>query len=190
MMRKTLCMTGLSLMLLGGGLKSAWAQAPLEVSQDGTVTTNGVAAVGVSPNGGQRLGQTGKWQTLELDHTLTALLAEKDVLFSISPRRGGDVFIMFVLKGHEVPQPGLTIHFSNGYEVKGFHYTGTINRGSQWGGYISEMEGRALFDALSASNSVSMSWAGGAGHIDYDRGSEFVHELEQTAAHGHMPFPK
>ncbi len=190
MMRKTLCMTGLSLMLLGGGLTSAWAQAPLEVAQDGTVTTSGVAAVGVSPNGGQRLGQTGKWQMLELDHTLTALLAEKDVLFSVSPRRGGDVFVMFVLKGHEVSQPALTIRFSNGHEVKGFHYTGIINRGTQWGGYISEADGRALFDALAASSSVSMSWTGGDAHVDFDRGGEFVQELEQTAGRGHMPFPK
>ncbi|CDG32720.1 hypothetical protein CO583_04415 [Parasaccharibacter sp. TMW2.1882] len=190
MMRTTLCMTGLSLMLLAGSLTDARAQTPLDVAQDGTVTTSGLAALGVSPNGGQRLGQTGKWQMLELDHTLTALLAENDVMLSASPRRGGDVFLMFVLKNHEIHQPELEVRFSNGYEVKGFHYTGIINRGTQWGCYVSEAEGHALFDALAGSTSVSMSWAGGAAHIDFDHGDEFVRTLAETAWRGNMPFPK
>lgn len=194
-MRKTkLCMAGLCLLLAGsslcGSVSSALAQAPLEVGQDGKVTTSGVAALGVSPNGGQRLGQTGKWQMLELDRTLTALLADGDVMLSVSPRRGGDVFLMFVIKDHEVEASELSVRFSNGYEVKSFHYTGIINRGTQWGCYVSEEEGRALFNALAASDSVSMTWAGGRAHVDYDRGEEFVHELTQTAEREGMPFPK
>ncbi|MCX5616903.1 hypothetical protein NQF87_07970 [Bombella sp. TMW 2.2559] len=194
MRKKQLCMAGLCLLMVGGSLcgpvSSASAQAPLEVGQDGTVTTSGVAALGVSPNGGQRLGQIGKWQTLELDHTLTALLADGDVMFSISPRRGGEVFLMFVIKGREIDTSDLSVRFSSGYEVKSFHYTGIINRGTQWGCYVSEEEGRALFNALAASDSVSMTWAGGTAHVDYDRGEEFVHELTQTAEREGMPFPK
>ncbi len=187
--KKTLCMAGLSL-LMCGTLSPAWAQAPLEVGQDGRVTTSGVAALGVSPNGGQRLGQTGKWQMLELDHTLTALLADGDVMFSVSPRRGGDVFLMFVIKDREIDASGLTVRFSSGYEVKGFHYTGIINRGTQWGCYVPEEEGRALFNALASSNAVSMTWTGGGAHVEFDRGEEFVHELTQTAEREGMPFPK
>ncbi len=196
MMRKTGNRLGLCLLMVGGLVggtvmtPAAWAQAPLEVKPDGQVTTSGMAALDVSPKGGQRVGQTDKWQMLELDHTLTALLAEDDVMFSISPRRGGDVFLMFVLKNHEINAPELTIRFSNGYEVKSFHYTGIINRGTQWGCYVDDAAGRALFDALAASDSVTMEWAGGKAHIDFQHGDDFVRELTETAQRGDMPFPK
>ncbi|MCT6856118.1 MULTISPECIES: hypothetical protein [Bombella] len=173
---------------IAGGI--AHAQAPLEVGQDGHVTTNGIAAIGVSAQEGQRLAQVGKWQMLELEHTLTALLAEDDVMLSFSPRRGGDVFLMFVLKGQEVKDPALSVRFSNGLEVKSFHYTGIINRGTQWGCYVSEAEGKALFAALAQSHAVTMVWSGGQKQVEFAQGAEFVQNMRETAQHGHMPFPQ
>lgn len=185
--RSGMCWLGLSCLIVLG---TARAQAPLEVGQDGHVTTNGIAAIGVSAQEGQRLAQVGKWQMLELEHTLTALLAEDDVMLSFSPRRGGDVFLMFVLKGQEVKAPALSVRFSNGLEVKSFHYTGIINRGTQWGCYVSEAEGKALFAALAQSHAVTMVWSGGQKQVEFAQGAEFVQNMRETAQHGHMPFPQ
>lgn len=185
--RSGMCWLSLSCLI---ALGTARAQAPLEVGQDGHVTTNGIAAIGVSAQEGQRLAQVGKWQMLELEHTLTALLAEDDVMLSFSPRRGGDVFLMFVLKGQEVKDPALSVRFSNGLEVKSFHYTGIINRGTQWGCYVSEAEGKALFAALAQSHAVTMVWSGGQKQVEFAQGAEFVQNMRETAQHGHMPFPQ